>query len=124
MANTPDIRSLTLNEVKTLVAELGEKPYRAKQLWEWLWKKKAHAWDDMSDLPKAFRAALAERTVLRPLVLAEEQRSNDGTVSGAQSSFVLGIASDYFLSGDWDGDGIDDAAVWRAGASGQFIIRP
>lgn len=51
-------------------------------------------------------------------------RSNDGTVSGAQSSFVLGIASDYFLSGDWDGDGIDDAAVWRAGASGQFIIRP
>lgn len=83
MATTPDIRSLTLNDIKALVAELGEKPYRAKQLWEWLWKKKARTWDDMSDLPKAFRAALAERTVLRPLVLAEEQRSNDGTVKCA-----------------------------------------
>jgi len=83
MPGLADIRSLTLDEIKTLVAELGEKPYRAKQLWEWLWKKKARAWDDMSDLPKAFRAALAERTLLRPLVLAEEQRSADGTVKCA-----------------------------------------
>jgi 23S rRNA (adenine2503-C2)-methyltransferase len=79
----PDLRSLTLDGIKSLVAELGEKPYRAKQLWEWLWKKKARSFDDMSDLPKAFRAALAERTVLRPLVLAEEQRSQDGTVKCA-----------------------------------------
>ncbi|HQW87787.1 MAG TPA: 23S rRNA (adenine(2503)-C(2))-methyltransferase RlmN, partial [Flavobacteriales bacterium] len=83
MAAPSDIRSLSLVEIQALVAELGEKPYRAKQLWEWLWKKKARAWDDMSDLPKAFRAALAERCVLRPLVLAEEQRSNDGTVKCA-----------------------------------------
>ncbi|MBK9147158.1 MAG: 23S rRNA (adenine(2503)-C(2))-methyltransferase RlmN [Flavobacteriales bacterium] len=83
MVVTPDLRSLPLDEIKSLVAELGEKPYRAKQLWEWLWKKKARSFDDMSDLPKAFRAALAERTVLRPLVLAEEQRSQDGTVKCA-----------------------------------------
>lgn len=51
-------------------------------------------------------------------------RSNDGTVTGALSSFVHGIASDYFFSGDWDGDGIDDATIWRPGATGQFIIRP
>jgi 23S rRNA (adenine2503-C2)-methyltransferase len=69
--------------VQTLVAELGEKAYRGRQLWEWLWKKKAHTWDDMSDLPKTFRAVLAERCVLRPLVLAEEQRSTDGTVKCA-----------------------------------------
>ena len=78
-----DIRSLSLDGVRSLVTELGEKPYRAKQLWEWLWKKKARAFDDMSDLPKAFRAQLAERTVLRPLVLVEEQRSQDGTVKCA-----------------------------------------
>ena len=78
-----DIRSLSLDEIKSLVAELGEKPYRAKQLWEWLWKKKARSFDDMSDLPKAFRTALAERTVLRPLTLVEEQRSQDGTVKCA-----------------------------------------
>ncbi|MCW5900049.1 MAG: 23S rRNA (adenine(2503)-C(2))-methyltransferase RlmN [Flavobacteriales bacterium] len=83
MDRSTDIRALTFDETKTLVAEIGEKPYRAKQLWEWLWKKQAHAFDDMSDLPKAFRAQLAERTVLRPLVLAEEQRSQDGTVKCA-----------------------------------------
>lgn len=83
MSSHTDIRSLTLDEVKALVAELGEKPYRAKQLWEWLWRKKARTWDDMSDLPKSFRAQLAERTVLRPLVLVEEQRSADGTVKCA-----------------------------------------
>ena len=87
-----DIRSLSHDEIKTLVAEVGEKPYRAKQLWEWLWKKHARSFDDMSDLPKAFRAHLAERTVLRPLVLAEEQLSKDGTVKCAFSSFSSGKA--------------------------------
>jgi 23S rRNA (adenine2503-C2)-methyltransferase len=87
MSHPPDIRDLTLDEVKALVAEVGEKPYRAKQLWEWLWKKKARSWDDMSDLPKAFRAQLAERCVLRPLVLAEEQRSADGTVKCAFKTY-------------------------------------
>jgi 23S rRNA (adenine2503-C2)-methyltransferase len=79
----PDIRDLSLDETKALVAELGEKPYRAKQLWEWLWKKRARSWEEMSDLPKAFREKLAERTVFRPLRLAEEQRSEDGTVKCA-----------------------------------------
>jgi len=83
MASQVDIRTLAREEVILLVEELGEKPYRATQLWEWLWKKHAHSWDAMSDLPKAFRAKLAERLVLRPLVLAEEQRSEDGTVKCA-----------------------------------------
>jgi 23S rRNA (adenine2503-C2)-methyltransferase len=78
-----DIRDLSLEEIKTLVNEVGEKSYRAKQLWEWLWRKKARSFDDMSDLPKTFRSHLAERTVLRPLALVEEQRSQDGTVKCA-----------------------------------------
>ena len=78
-----DIRELQVDEVQLLTEELGEKPYRGKQLWEWLWKKRARSWDDMSDLPKTFRAKLAERCVLRPLVLAEEQKSEDGTVKCA-----------------------------------------
>ncbi len=80
---TTDIRDLSLEEIQALVTDIGEKPYRARQLWEWLWKRSARSWDDMSDLPKAFRAQLAERTVLQPLTLAEEQRSQDGTVKCA-----------------------------------------
>lgn len=66
-----------------LVSELGEKPYRAKQIWEWLWKKKTRTLEEMTDLPKAFRIHLAQRVVLQPLQLAEEQRSQDGTVKCA-----------------------------------------
>ncbi|MBK7383569.1 MAG: 23S rRNA (adenine(2503)-C(2))-methyltransferase RlmN [Flavobacteriales bacterium] len=87
MAATTDIRTFSQEEVKALVADIGEKPYRAKQLWEWLWMKRAHSFDAMSDLPKAFRAQLAERTVLRPLVIAEEQVSKDGTVKCAFKTF-------------------------------------
>lgn len=84
MNTTPiDIRSLSKEEISSLVADLGEKPYRAKQLWDWLWKKKARAWEDMSDLPKAFREKLSERSLFRPLVLVEEQRSEDGTIKCA-----------------------------------------
>ena len=83
MPETTDVRSLTREDLVSLVAGMGEKPYRAGQLWEWLWRKGAHAFDEMSDLPRAFRASLAERCVLRPLVLAEEQRSQDGTVKCA-----------------------------------------
>lgn len=84
MSSAPvDIRDLSLEEVRSLVDGSGEKPYRAKQLWEWLWRKNARSWDDMSDLPKTFRAWLSERTILRPLELAEEQVSKDGTVKCA-----------------------------------------
>lgn len=83
MNSAADIRSFSMEQVEQLVADLGEKPYRGRQLWEWLWKKSAHSWDAMSDLPKAFRAQLAERTVLRPLVLAEQQKSTDDTIKCA-----------------------------------------
>ena len=79
----PDLRDLSLEEVNTLVAGLGEKPYRAKQLWGWIWQKHAASIEAMSDLPKAFRAQLAERVVYRPLTLAEQQRSSDGTIKCA-----------------------------------------
>lgn len=83
IAQRPDIRSLPVEGIRRLVADLGEKPYRATQLWWWLWKKGARSFDDMSDLPKDLRARLAERTVLQPLVMAEQQKSSDGTIKCA-----------------------------------------
>ena len=79
----PDIRNLDREALSALVKELGERPYRTKQIWEWLWKKKARTLEEMTDLPKAFRIQLAQRVILRPLQLAEEQRSQDGTVKCA-----------------------------------------
>jgi 23S rRNA (adenine2503-C2)-methyltransferase len=74
-----DLRELSKEEVTALVAELGEKPYRAKQVWEWLWKMHASSIEGMSNISKELRAKLAERAVLRPLTIAEQQKSTDGT---------------------------------------------
>lgn len=78
-----DLRELGREELAAWAGELGEKPYRAKQIWEWLWKQHVSSFEEMSNLPKDLRAKLAERAVLRPLTVAEEQESADGTVKCA-----------------------------------------
>ncbi len=54
-----DIKSLSLDELKLEVAKLGEKPYRAKQLYEWMHIKLARGYDEMTNLPKSLREKLA-----------------------------------------------------------------
>ena len=46
-----DIKSLSLDELKTEVVKLGEKPYRAKQLYEWMHVKLARSYGEMTYLP-------------------------------------------------------------------------
>lgn len=75
-----DLRSLSRPALAALVAELGEKPFRARQLFRWLHRNGAAALDEMTDLPKPLRAALAVRTSLVTLERSSEQRSADGTI--------------------------------------------
>ena len=51
---------LNKQELQELAESLGEPAYRGGQLHKWIYEKGARAIDDMSDLPKAFRAKLAE----------------------------------------------------------------
>ncbi len=76
----PELRSLSRPELAALVAELGEKPFRARQLFRWLHRNGAAALDEMTDLPRPLRAALAARSSLVTLERASEQRSVDGTI--------------------------------------------
>jgi 23S rRNA (adenine2503-C2)-methyltransferase len=76
----PDLRSLDRDATGRLVAELGEKPFRARQLFRWLHQKCAASVDEMTDLPASLREALKDRTVLPTLVVEREQRSHDGTI--------------------------------------------
>ncbi len=55
-----DIKSLNFEELKTAVAGLGEKPFRAKQLYQWMHEKLAGSFDEMTNLPKGFREKLAD----------------------------------------------------------------
>src|SRR5256885_16623931 len=78
-AARPDLRSLSFSELSALVSRLGERPYRARQLYSWLHRKAAASLDAMTDLPHAFRERLAAET--RPATLAVDavQESRDGT---------------------------------------------
>ncbi len=76
----PDLRSLARPELAALVGELGEKPFRARQLFRWLHRNGAATLDEMTDLSRPLRAALAARTSLMTLERATEQRSVDGTI--------------------------------------------
>jgi 23S rRNA (adenine2503-C2)-methyltransferase len=79
-APPPDLRSLSRGELDALVAGLGEKPFRARQLFRWLHRNGAASLEEMTDLAKPLRAALAARTSLVTLERATEQRSVDGTI--------------------------------------------
>jgi 23S rRNA (adenine2503-C2)-methyltransferase len=75
-----NIRHLSLQEVEAYFVEMGEKKFRAKQLYEWLWKKHAHTFEAMSNLSKEMRTKLAEHFTLPALSVETTQYSADGTV--------------------------------------------
>lgn len=81
--HTTDLRQLTLDELKTLVAELGEPVFRAKQIYEWLWKKAVVDIAEMTNLPAAFRSKLAENYSIEPVTISRTQQSIDGTIKYA-----------------------------------------
>lgn len=75
-----DIKSMNLKELKDYVSSLGEKPFRAKQLYEWMHVKLADSFDEMTNLSKDFRSKLKENASLTLLETEEVQTSKeDGT---------------------------------------------
>lgn len=76
-----NLKGLTLDELRTFVESLGEPPYRATQLFSWIYEKKAASFEEMSDISREFRAALAKAATLDGLRIAERQASpSDGTL--------------------------------------------
>ncbi|MEZ4847308.1 MAG: 23S rRNA (adenine(2503)-C(2))-methyltransferase RlmN [Bacteroidia bacterium] len=80
MKKTPNIRALSLEELKTLMESWGEKPFRAKQVYEWLWKKPVNSFSEMSNLSKHLRERLEAEFTIDKVQIAGFQKSNDGTI--------------------------------------------
>ena len=81
-----NIRHLNYGELETFLLSIGEKKFRAKQIWEWLWQKGAQSFADMTNLSKELRQKLGENFSLPALAVANTQYSADGTVkSGFQT---------------------------------------
>jgi len=82
-----DIRKFDLQQMKDFLTEMGEKPFRAKQIHEWIWKKSATDFEQMTSLSIKLREALSENFVINPVTVYKEQKSNDGTVKSAFQLF-------------------------------------
>ena len=78
-----DIRKLTLDELKTFFIEKGEKAFRAQQVYEWLWKKSAKDFNQMTNLSVQTRDMLNEHFTINHIRVDNMQRSEDGTIKNA-----------------------------------------
>jgi 23S rRNA (adenine2503-C2)-methyltransferase len=75
-----NIRQLSLPDLEEYFITIGEKKFRAHQVWEWLWQKHAHSFADMTNLSKELRQKLGENFSLPALMVDASQYSTDGTV--------------------------------------------
>jgi 23S rRNA (adenine2503-C2)-methyltransferase len=86
---TNSIYELSFEEIKVLLADLNEAPYRARQIWEWLYKKNAVNWQEMSNLPKALRTELAKKVCILPLEFMEKKSEAETNLTTAKLLFKL-----------------------------------
>ena len=78
-----DIRQLSLEEIQEFFVSIGDKAFRAKQVYEWLWKKSAKDFDQMTNISLSTRELLKEKFSINHIKVDEMQRSSDGTIKNA-----------------------------------------
>ena len=83
MTTQQDIRAFSQDQIKSFLIEHGEQGFRAKQIDEWLWKKGAHSFEEMTNLSSGTRAVLKEHFVINAVQVAEKQVSNDRTIKSS-----------------------------------------
>jgi 23S rRNA (adenine2503-C2)-methyltransferase len=81
--NKKDIRSLTKEDLREFFVNRGEKAFRGNQVYEWLWKKSAHGFEDMTNLSKTNRELLSDEFSINHIRVDDMQRSKDGTIKNA-----------------------------------------
>jgi len=80
MDSKKNIRALSLQQLSDYFETIGEKKFRTKQVWNWLWQKHATAFEDMTNLSKDLRQRLSENFSLPAICTDATQYSIDGTV--------------------------------------------
>lgn len=81
-----NLRHLKQEELKQIIAEVGEKPFRVQQINDWIWKKGIASIDEMSNLSKDVREKLKSNYTLEKLLIEHTQVSDDTTL---KNRFVL-----------------------------------
>ncbi|WP_250434850.1 23S rRNA (adenine(2503)-C(2))-methyltransferase RlmN [Hanstruepera flava] len=83
MNNKKDIRALSKEQLREFFVKEGDKAFRGNQVYEWLWVKSAHSFDDMTNISKETRAMLEENFVINHIKVDAMQKSSDGTIKNA-----------------------------------------
>ena len=78
-----DIRALTKEQLRDFFIKEGDKAFRGNQVYEWLWSKAAHSFEDMTNISKETRQQLEDNFVINHIEVDTMQRSSDGTVKNA-----------------------------------------
>ncbi|WP_419883791.1 23S rRNA (adenine(2503)-C(2))-methyltransferase RlmN [Peribacillus sp. B-H-3] len=76
----PSIYSLELHQLREWLSGNGEKPFRAEQVYDWLYKKRVGSFEEMSNLNKGLRDKLEDSFSITTLNTLIQQTSNDGTI--------------------------------------------
>ena len=92
-----DIKSLTLDQLKERMAERGEKPFRAAQLYGWMHRKLAGSYEEMTNLPASLRAALKEE---EPLTVLEKKREQTSGIDGTKK-FLFALPDQNLVESVW-----------------------
>ena len=83
MDKKQDIRALTKTQLRDFFVENGDKAFRGNQVYEWLWIKSVHSFEDMTNISKETRYMLQNNFVINHIEVDYMQRSSDGTVKNA-----------------------------------------
>lgn len=78
-----DIRALTKNQLRDFFVSQGDKAFRGNQVYEWLWQKSAHSFEEMTNISKETRQMLEDNFVINHIRVDQMQRSSDGTIKNA-----------------------------------------
>jgi 23S rRNA (adenine2503-C2)-methyltransferase len=92
-----NIKDLSLREFETHLVERRQPPYRGKQIWQWLFQKRATSFAEMTNLSAPLREQLAEAFSISRLHALRQSESRDGTVK-----FLFGLA---------DGESIESVLI-------------
>jgi len=88
-----DILSLNLKELSDFLTELGEKPFRAKQIFKWLHQRGAVSFDEMTDISKKLRGKLKENSKIKNVRMVEKFVSKEDNTT----KYLFKIENDYII---------------------------
>ena len=92
-----DIRKLSRDQLISQLTDLGEKPFRARQIYEWIWKKSAWDFDEMTNLSLQLRELLKDRYLLNKVKVSDQQISADRTIKSGFQLFDKNIVEGVLI---------------------------